>query len=293
VYRFLISPKWIAAIIGVALAIATMIGLGRWQWDRLISTRAANAAIAASETAKAVPADTLLPSSPKDTPKSSDEWRRVSVTGTYLVDKTVLIRGSTTDDGVGFEVVVPLQATNGKVYLVDRGFVLAPSTADELPAIPKAPKGQVDVTGRVRVPYASISSDTKIEPIQGTPTVRAINTEGLAESLDLDLVGGYISATTEKPLDGASYTKIQRVALPELDDGPHLAYAIQWWLFAAIAFGGFIYIIKRDADERLLNDDEWDDDWDDDDPDGPGPDEVRAGGDSDPDGSKYSTKVLH
>jgi len=301
VYRFLITPKWIAAIIGMALAITAMIGLGRWQWDRLYATRAANAAIAASAKAKVVSADTLLPTSPKDKPKASSEWRRVSVTGSYLVDKTVLIRGSTNDDGVGFEVVVPFKATDGRIYLVDRGFVLAPSSADQLPAIPDAPKGQVDVTGRVRVPYASISSDTKIQPIQGMATVRALNTEGLAESLKLNLSGGYISALTEKAADGATYPKIERIALPELDDGPHLSYAIQWWLFATIAFGGFIYIIKRDADQRLLDDDEWDDDWDDDDDDGGGPPDdddpdgpdVHAGADSPPDGSKYSTKVLH
>ncbi len=293
-YRFLLTPKWLASIVGVVLAILVMIGLANWQLNRLYTKRAANTAITESAKAVVVPADTLLPASPKAAPKGSAEWHRVSVTGTYLVDKTVLIRGSTTDAGVGFEVVIPLQAADGKVYLIDRGFVLAPSTADQLPAIPEAPKGEVDVTGRVRLTNASIGSATRIEPIQGIRTVRALNTEGLAQDLGLDLSGGYIAALEEAPADGASYPKIDRAQLPDLDEGPHLSYAVQWFLFAGLSFVGYLYMIKREGDLRLLDDDDWEDDPFDDDEPGPAPASGGPSGDDPPsDPSKYSTKVLY
>ena len=294
-YRFLLTPKWLAGIVGVVIAILVMVGLGNWQLDRLHTKRAANTAITASAKAAVVPADTLLPPSAKDAPKGSAEWHRVSVRGTYLVDKTVLIRGSTTDEGVGFEVVVPLKTADGKVYLINRGFVLAPSSADQLPAIPDPPKGEVDVTGRVRSTHASIGSATKIDPIQGTPTVRALNTEGLAGELSLNLAGGYIAALEEVPTDGASYPKIDRIQLPDLDEGPHLSYAVQWFLFAGLSFAAFLYLIKREGDLRLLDDDEWDDDPydDDDEPDQAGSFHDPAGDDPPPNSSKYSTKVLH
>ncbi|PRZ42388.1 cytochrome oxidase assembly protein ShyY1 [Antricoccus suffuscus] len=293
-YRFLLTPKWLASIAGVVIAILVMIGLANWQLDRLYTKRAANAAITASAKAAVVPADTLLPASAKEAPKGSAEWHRVSVTGTYLVDKTVLIRGSTTDQGVGFEVVVPLKAADGSVYLIDRGFVLAPSSADQLPTIPDAPKGQVDVTGRARLTHASIGSATEIDLIQGTRTVRALNTESLAHALKLKLSGGYVTALEEVPADGASYPKIERIALPNLDEGPHLSYAVQWFLFAGLSFVAFLYLIKREGDLRLLGDDDWDDEpFDDDEPDRAGTSGGPTGDDPPPDPSKYSTKVLH
>ena len=259
-YRFLLTPKWIAGFFGMLLAIAIMIGLGNWQLDRLHAKRAASAAVTESASAPVVAAYTLLPDSPKQRPKGTAEWHRVSMTGTYLADKTVLIRGSTSGDGVGFEIVVPLQASDGRVYLIDRGFVDAPAEADKLPPIPAAPEGEVQVTGRVRIPYAESSGATKIEPIEGVATVRALNTEVLAKDLSLDIAGGYIAAVEEKPADGASYPKISRVPLPDLGDGPHLSYAVQWFLFAAMAAVGFGYLVKREGDLRLLDDDGWDDD---------------------------------
>ncbi len=36
------------------------------------------------------------------------------------------------------------------------------------------------------------------------------------------------------------------LAAPSLDEGPHLNYAIQWFLFAAIALGGASLMIYRD-----------------------------------------------
>lgn len=294
-YRFLLTPKWLASIVGVVIAILVMIGLANWQLDRLYTKRAANTAITESAKAAVVPADTLLPASAKDAPKGSAEWHRVSATGTYLVDKTVLIRGSTTDQGVGFEVVVPLKTADGKVYLIDRGFVLAPSSADQLPAIPDAPKGEVDVTGRARLTHASIGAATKIDPIQGTRTVRALNTASLADELKLNLSGGYIAALEEVPANGASYPKIERVQLPNLDEGPHLSYAVQWFLFAGLSFVAFLYLIKREGDLRLLDDwdDEPDDDDDDDNDDQAGAPHDPTGEDPPPNLSKYSTKVLH
>ena len=35
--------------------------------------------------------------------------------------------------------------------------------------------------------------------------------------------------------------------VPELDDGPHLSYAVQWFLFSALAVLGLIALVRKTA----------------------------------------------
>jgi cytochrome oxidase assembly protein ShyY1 len=37
------------------------------------------------------------------------------------------------------------------------------------------------------------------------------------------------------------------IPLPELSDGPHLSYAVQWFLFATIAVVGYVVLLRREA----------------------------------------------
>ena len=37
------------------------------------------------------------------------------------------------------------------------------------------------------------------------------------------------------------------VPLPDLDEGPHLSYAFQWFIFAAIGAVGYVMILRRNA----------------------------------------------
>lgn len=267
VYRFLFSARWIAGFFGAALAVLIMLGLSRWQWDRLHDKRTSNGQISASTTAPVVPAATLLPRSPGVSPKSAIEWSRVSVTGVYLPDDMVLIRGGTNADStVGFDVVVPLKATDGRIYLIDRGFVAAPDVASELPKIPETPSGTVSLTGRVRIESPASTSATTIQVLQGIRTVRALNNAKLASDLSLDLSGGYIVAIKESAADGGKVQNIERIPVPDLDEGPYLSYAIQWILFAGMGIGAFVVLVRREKLNQLLLDDEaWDDDWDDED----------------------------
>jgi hypothetical protein len=47
---------------------------------------------------------------------------------------------------------------------------------------------------------------------------------------------------------------------PELTEGPHLSYAIQWFIFSSIAVIGYPLILRRRAGELARGDD--DDDFD-------------------------------
>ena len=255
-YRFALSPKWIAGLLGILLAAATMVWLGNWQLDRMHQKRAANSAISAAIEADPVPAGEVLPSTAGDAVPDDALWRKVTVTGSYRPEDTLLVRQRTFPDGVGFEIVVPMVADDGATYLISRGYVLATQGADVLPEIPEPSAGEVTVTGWVRPATANDSDASAVGEIAGVASTRRLDSQVLQDELGYPITAGYVQATDETGEAAA----IDRVPLPELDDGPHLSYAIQWFLFAAITVLGFGYVVRREAIDRLLADDEasWD-----------------------------------
>jgi cytochrome oxidase assembly protein ShyY1 len=53
-----------------------------------------------------------------------------------------------------------------------------------------------------------------------------------------------VQLKTSAPGDDPSLAPIP---LPELGDGPHLSYAVQWFLFAAVAAVGYVLLLRREA----------------------------------------------
>jgi cytochrome oxidase assembly protein ShyY1 len=78
--------------------------------------------------------------------------------------------------------------------------------------------------------------------------VRRIDVPAIARTLPYDLYGGYGELVEQRPEPAAGPT-----LLPEPDPGwgPHLAYAFQWWVFAAIALGGVVMLARREARESV------------------------------------------
>lgn len=279
-YRFLATPRWIAGFLVMLLAVAIMVRLGMWQWDRGEQKSAANEAIESARALDPVPAAELIPPDPEQVPDAADEWSQVAVTGTYDPSGTVLVRQRSFEQGVGFEVVVPIESTDGVTYLIDRGYVIAGRTATDAPDIPAPPTGEVTVTGMVKLPFAAAGDNaTRVEQVGDYRSVRSIDMPVLSQSLGVPLAGGYVVAGDEVTADGTTVTNISRVPDPELDDGPHTSYAVQWWIFATMTFGAFVYLVRREAVTRLLADEDLDDylaDLDADDADPPSPDSTTS-----------------
>jgi cytochrome oxidase assembly protein ShyY1 len=62
--------------------------------------------------------------------------------------------------------------------------------------------------------------------------------------------GGYGEVTTERP---EPRTTPIRLPPPEPSEGPHLAYAVQWFLFAGLALSGYVVLARREeADRRAV-----------------------------------------
>lgn len=247
-------PRWLGLLALVAVLGTVFVRLGLWQLDRLQERRANNEVILAHEAAPAVPWESVFDHPITD----ADAWQRVTVTGTFDADHQFVVRYRSNAGQVGYEIVTPLRTASGRTVLVDRGFVIKPANEDYPAVAPAPPSGQVSVVGHVR--RDEQGDATAVNP-DGTQ-VRLINSQALSAVLPYELASGYIGLLSVTPGQEGDFVP---VATPEISDGPHFWYAVQWFLFAGLAFGGLVTMVTRDVRESRAQSPQ-------EDPDGPAPD---------------------
>lgn len=223
---------WIA----VLLLAAAFVRLGVWQLDRLEQRRAANEQVALRLGAKTIPLTEAL-GSPADV-----EYRRVVTVGEYAPEHELLLRNRSNDGQTGFHVLTPLILTNGHAVLVDRGWV--PLAFDSTPVAQLAPpEGRVEVTGVLRSsrqPPAVGPTD----PASGVLTqIYWPDLDRLAAQLPWPLEPMYVELRSQIPAAGGPQPVVPED--PQLGNGPHLSYAIQWFSFALIVVIGFAVLRNR------------------------------------------------
>lgn len=236
-YRFLLSPKWIGFHLLVVAGIVTMINLGFWQLRRLDQRRDFNATIEARYDAPPVALDTLVALGADDARLDDVEWRPVVVTGTYVDEGTVQIVNRSQHGRPGENIVTPLTRADGSVVLVNRGFV----PLDE--EIPPAPTGEVTVTGRLRTSEERRRGQLT-DPAEGVLEVaQRVDLDRLAAQVDGPLVPMYVDMISSEPADGKPYP--EEVLQPELTEGSHLSYAVQWFIFSGAVAVGWVLAVRR------------------------------------------------
>ncbi|MFN8136144.1 MAG: SURF1 family protein [Propionicimonas sp.] len=230
--RFLVSRRWILFAIVVALLVYLTWILGQWQFHRLAERKASNAITVRNEDATPVPVSDVL--APGRAVSPDDEWRLVTATGTYDTDSTVIVRYRTREGTSGVEVVVPLVLDGGTSLLVDRGWAMTDNIGSATAAdVPAPPSGEVTVEGWVRVDATGDSTHVS------NLSTRAISSKEIGAALDRDVYGGFIDLKSEDPPPA---TPLAATELPDLGNGPHFFYGLQWWFFGALATFGFFYL---------------------------------------------------
>lgn len=242
-YRFLLSRQWVILTLVALLLIPTMIRLGIWQMHRYEERTARNQLVADALAAEPVPVERLA--SPGHTVTRSERYRTVTAEGRFDTDGEVVVRRRTnSNDEIGVHVLTPFVLDDGKVLLVNRGWIPAGPTQTEFPEIPAPPAGEVTVTGRLMPDETTEASG--IRDLKDLPDrqIMLINSEQEAERLGVEVLGGYLALTAPEPKGDT----------PELLGRPgdenaalNYAYALQWWLFAAGVPLGWVVLVRREA----------------------------------------------
>lgn len=243
-YRFALRPRWMVGHVVVILIAVVMVSLGMWQLRRLDERRAANTAL---EARAAAPVQTELG---PDVDVDEVDRRRFRLEGTFDGERELLVRGRIRNGLPGYEVLTPLVTAPGEAVLVNRGWI-PQAVGDAWPDPDVAPPGgSATVTGLARpTERAALKLSTGSGGVPIVSAIRLQDIEGVAADLPYDLAPVWIVAT-----DGAATGSLPAVLPPpDLSNGPHLSYAIQWFLFTTIGLVGWGALIRQGAKrERRL-----------------------------------------
>jgi len=219
-YRPRLLPT-LAALVAVVLCIAA----GNWQQRRMHAKEELRAQY---DAARAEPPRALA-AMPRDADWPSLRYRAVTATGEYLADKQMLIDNKVMAGRAGFHVVTPLAMKDGRVLLVDRGWIAQQASRSVLPQAPP-PSGEVTVKGRVSIPSAGY---LELKPDIGSGPVRQnLDPARFASETGLDVLPAVLEATEAPTADDGL---VRAWPAPDFGTDTHRIYMMQWYAFALLA----------------------------------------------------------
>jgi len=222
--------------------------LSQWQWRRLHQRETYNSVIVRNQALEPVMIDEAVSSNPtKITIDGNFEWRRIDVIGSWLTSKQVLVRKRTYESNLGFWVITPFKATSGLTILVNRGWIAASDSALSTPAVQNPPAGTVEILGRTRI----VSVRTKPRPTDlPTGQVDGVHPDEVLPATR-HVSNAYLELTASSPESRTS--DLQSIPAPEVTEGPHRSYALQWIFFAIMTIIGWGVLVRKELQNRDEN----------------------------------------
>lgn len=170
---------------------------------------------------------------------SGAEWRKVSVTGRFDPAHQILLRNQYFQGAYGFDLLTLFTDSGSRTFWVDRGWIAPGKSATTTPKLPQTTSAPVAITGRIRL-EDSLPRGSFFAIAPGDKNlIRKWNaqskTSGKTENFYVDLLSA----------SDPSMSPAVPVELPELTDGPHMAYALQWLFFAGLV--GYGRLLLRRA----------------------------------------------
>ncbi len=216
---------WSRVLAGILAAGAAIvcIRLGFWQLDRHTRRAAQNTII-----------EQRLGENPIDASLELDpdllEYRRARIEGVFDFSREVIEQGRVVKGVPAVYIVTPLVTQNGGILLVERGYALSPDARGvDVAALREADSVVVEGV-LVRLDGGTLPSDLTwpIYVLRADPAV--------LQQLYQEPLQPLVLRRTVTPPDLPQ--AMGPAPLPPLTGGPHLSYAVQWFLFATIAVVG-------------------------------------------------------
>lgn len=216
------------------LLISLCLWAAQWQFNRGLDRQARNDAI---EENTARPVQPLIDLA---SDVAAHEWQTTSATGSFDTTQQILLRNRYFEGVYGFQLLTRFETQDGKSFWVDCGWIKAGPNALTPPVIPELPSKQVTIEGRLRLDSSLPRGAFFALPSDGSSGLisqaNAQSQSKVSENFYIDLLRG------SQP----ELTPAVAAELPELSDGPHMAYALQWVFFGGLVIYGRI-LIRRDV----------------------------------------------
>ena len=253
-YRFLLTPRWLAVSLLALLAVPVCVFMGSWQLSRFESRvddhRTAEHDARKTAEAPPVPLARALPTADAQL-GDSDSGRVVSATGRYDSAHQLLVPHRTLDGRDGYYVLTPLRVDGGSALPVVRGWLpgRAPTSSDAS-SVPAVPSGQVTVVGALQ--YPETPDTTGVDTSGGLPSdqLGIISGASLVNLLPYSVYNGWLTATHPS----APFKAVPPVAPPDsgldLKAFQNLGYTGQWFVFAGFVVFMWFRFVRREGEAR-------------------------------------------
>jgi len=229
-----LHASWGMAALALGAALL-FLQLGRWQWHRAAEKRA----IAAAFTAGSRQSAPLGAASTGALPR----YARVTVRGVYDAGHQFLLDNMIHHGAAGYEVLTPLRLDDGRILLVNRGWLPLPQgRRDVLPDLGLAAGDGVALEGRLdTLPVAGLASgvvppggDASWPKRTSFPTSQQLGT-----ALNSRIEAQQLLLAADQP---QGYARDWQPASAGLGPERHLSYAIQWWGLGALSLFLFFFL---------------------------------------------------
>lgn len=216
--------------------------LGFWQLSRLSERRAYNAVLLSRLgqprlTATGFPGDT-----------AEGHYRRGTASGVLQYELEIAWAPRARQGSPGVNFLTPLKvAGSDTMLLVDRGWAYSPD-AKSVDFARWRERDTTTVSGYLETWSQPCSSDAtaSLPPDcaeRDARVLRRLNRKAVERLVGAPVAPYLLMQTSDSVLRADSVPV--RVEIPELDEGPHLGYAYQWFAFATIALAGGIALARR------------------------------------------------
>jgi surfeit locus 1 family protein len=215
-----------------------LLGLGTWQVQRLHWKEGLIAAREAAMTGTPVPLPATLGAA------RALIYHRVSAQGRFLNARELYLHAIAADGTAGYHIVTPFALADGKIVLVDRGFVPEDFKSPARRAAANT-TGERTVTGILRLPDGHGWFVPANEPARNEWFF--IDLPAMAAAAKVGAVLPFYIAADATPNPGGYPQGGQtQIDLPN----HHLQYAITWYALAATLLVFYVAIVRRHRGER-------------------------------------------
>jgi cytochrome oxidase assembly protein ShyY1 len=172
-----------------------------------------------------------------------NEWRPVLLEGSFLPEQAVLVRNRPYNGVPGFLQLIPFQLVSGEIVAVETGWLPTGSKQDSPDLIPLPDSKLRTLVARIRAAEPSLNRDAPAQQIATLNVESLIEKSKLSGSIYTEI---YLRADTSYSFDPLP----KLLGKPALTEGNHLSYAVQWILFALMAFAALYWAVRKEIEAR-------------------------------------------
>jgi cytochrome oxidase assembly protein ShyY1 len=154
-----------------------------------------------------------------------------------MSDKIVTVINRSQNGAAGYDVLVAFRTTTNQTFLVNKGFMQLSMPLPTLRTTPLTVLGYIRDTQSRGTLGAIDSTDAAVREFQ------RFDIPLIAERLGVDTPPLFVQLRNELPAPTEQWPA--PVSLPELNEGTHLSYAVQWFFFALTALVAWVVVVRR------------------------------------------------